>query len=92
MRDPKDTQNIRSAGSGVNRNSVNKKRQGSSVSLPITMWSDLSTLDDALLFNEHIKGTSVSKIVELALTQLFENETPDNVAKRIANDIRKLCR
>ncbi|EIU7611141.1 hypothetical protein [Vibrio vulnificus] len=81
-----------SSGSGVNRSSAKKKRQGTSVSLPISMLTDLELIGESLLFEEHIKSTSASKIVELALLELFQGEAPPEIAKRIASSIRKLSR
>lgn len=79
-------------GSGVNRASSKKTRQGASVSLPIAMLSDLEQVNESLLFQERVKATNLSKIVELAISELFKNETPSDIAKRIASDIRKLSR
>ncbi|WGY45250.1 hypothetical protein [Vibrio sp. ABG19] len=93
MRKGTDSKDIRgSAGTGVNRAPANKKRQGGSVSLTTAMWNSLTSTNEALLFQHQIKGTNVSKIVELAIAELFKNETPEEIAKRIANDIRKLTR
>ncbi|ENY3127662.1 hypothetical protein ACFXAP_001680 [Vibrio cholerae] len=79
-------------GNGVNRNSAKRRRQGASVSLPITMLNTLDQTNEALLFNERIKGSNASKIVELALQELFKDESPQDIAKRIAAEIRKLNR
>ncbi len=93
MRQGTDSESIRGAqGVGVNRASSKKKRHGSGVSLPIAMWASLEQVDEALLFQERIKSSNVSKIIELAIKELFDNQPPDEVAKRIANDIRKLSR
>lgn len=93
MRPGTDSKDIRGAsGQGVNRASANKKRQGASVSLPITLLNTLEQVGESLLFQEHVKTTSSSKIVELALLELFQEQAPPDIAKRIANRIRKLSR
>lgn len=93
MRQGTNSESIRgSLGTGVNRQSSKKNRQGTSVSLPITLLATLDQINEALLFQERIKTSNASKVVELALNQLFNNQTPEEVAKRIAGDIRKLSR